>query len=60
MPKKITQNFFNNNQSAIYYYTKNKFYDNFVYQKEYFPYQIDTWNDKKNYGLTYKFIKANL
>ena len=53
MPKKITQNFFNNNQSAIYYYTKNKFYDNFIYQKEYFPYQIDTWNDKKNYGLTY-------
>ena len=29
----------------------NKEYNDYVFQKEYFPYQFDSWYDKKLYGL---------
>jgi hypothetical protein len=32
-------------------YNVNKFFEDYVLQKEYYPYQLDTWKDKKFYGL---------
>lgn len=32
-------------------YSTNKFFDDYVLQKDYYPYQFDGWRDKKNYGI---------
>ena len=32
-------------------YNINKFFENYVLQKEYYPYQFDGWSEKKFYGL---------
>jgi hypothetical protein len=36
---------------AIQSYTTNKFFENNVLQKEYYPYQFDGWKENKFYGL---------
>lgn len=42
---------FNN---VIETYNINKYFDDYVFQKEYFPYQFDGWKDKVLYGLLNK------
>lgn len=47
--QKIIKNI--NSSGATEYYLLNKFYENYVLQKEYYPYQFDGWRDNKFYGL---------
>lgn len=54
--QKIINNIIFNN--IIDNYTINKFYQDYVLQKEYYPYQFDGWNDKKLYGLIDKQGRA--
>jgi len=39
-------------------YNINKFFEDYVLQKEYFPYQFDGWKDKQFYGLVDKGNRA--
>lgn len=39
-------------------YNINKFFEDYVLQKEYFPYQFDGWKDKQFYGLIDKGNRA--
>ena len=38
-------------KSTIYRYLSGDYYNNFILQKEYFPYQFDSWTENKNFGL---------
>jgi len=54
MKKKFQSSFIDNKTDLLYTYTSNKYFENFIFQKEYFPYQFDSWKDKINYGVSYK------